>query len=434
MQSAVLLTFRFFWVFWVFWAAVYRWAAARAVAAHLGPEQEEHLAGTELARMLERLGATYVKFGQILSTRPDLIPPGVIAALSRLQDAVPPGPFSAIDETLSRELSATARARLVEIDETPIAAASVAQVHRGRLDTGEAVAVKVQRPEARTQIERDLILMGLGVRFLNLFPQLRPLSLPGALARFSKAMHDQLDFRLEAGNNRRFAASFAEIDGVEVPALHEDLCTAQVLTMELVEGVRATEPEKVGGHRTELARRGGEAVLKMVFEDGFVHADLHPGNILLTADGHFVLIDLGLVAEIPDDMLKPWCLTFMALAQRNGEELARLFYVYAPSVEDVDYYAFAGEIVEFFDGFYGKALGEVEVSVIVGGAMAVLRKHRVVIDPVYTVVNIAVLVAEGLGKQLDPSVDLVEMAFPYLVRAIACGPEGKPPLREIPEP
>jgi ubiquinone biosynthesis protein len=305
-------------------------------------------------------------------------------------------------------------------------------VHQGRLDTGERVAVKVQRREARAQIERDLVLMELGASILNRLPMLHPLSLPGMVERFSEAMHGQLDFRREAANNRRFAASFVSVPGVDVPELFEELCSARVLTMALVEGVRASEPEKVGGHRTELARRGAEAVLKMVFVDGFVHADLHPGNIMLTADGHFVMLDLGLVAEIPSDMVKPWCLTFMALAQRNGEELARLFYVYAPSAKGVDYVAFRDDIVAFFDGFYGKALGDVEVSAVVGGAMAVLRRHHVAIDPVYTVVNIAVLVAEGLGKQLDPSVDLVEMAFPYLVRAIAESPPGKPPLRDIP--
>jgi ubiquinone biosynthesis protein len=414
-------------------SSVYRWAAERAVAAELGSEDEDRLAGVALARMLERLGATYVKFGQILSTRPDLLPPGIIAGLSRLQDAVPPGPFSAVLSTLVEDLGPL-RERFVELEERPLAAASVAQVHRGVLSTGERVAVKVQRPEARNQIERDLVLLEIGAKLLHLLPTLRPLSLPGTVERFAAAMHGQLDFRLEAEHNRRFERSFADTEGVDVPLLFDELCTGRVLTMELVEGVRATDPERVGAHRTELARRGAEAVLKMVFVDGFVHADLHPGNILLTDDGRFVMLDLGLVAEIPAEMVKPWCLTFMALAQRNGEELARLFYVYAPTIAEVDYAAFSDEVVAFFDGFYGKALGEVEVSAIVGGAMAILRRHRVQIDPVYTVVNIAVLVAEGLGKQLDPSVDLVEMAFPYLVRAIAEAPPGKPPLREAPTP
>lgn len=431
MQRALVLTFRFFLIAWVMLDAVVDYLLQRMRAGELSRDEVEALRGVALARMLERLGATYVKFGQILSTRPDLLGPGYIAGLSRLQDEVPAEPFADVLGTLERELGAR-RARIVSLDEVPLAAASVAQVHRGRLDTGEEVAIKVQRATAEAHIERDLVLLAIFARLANHLPQVRPLSLPGAVARFSHAMHGQLDFRLEADNNRRFAENFADVEGVDVPLLHDDLCTKRVLTMALVRGVRATEPERVGHHRQELARRGAECVLKMVFEDGFVHADMHPGNIFLTDDGHVVLLDLGLVAEIPDDMRKPWCLTFMALAQRNGEELARLFYVYAPSVDDVDYEAFVADVVAFFDGFYGKSLGDVEVSGVVGGAMAILRRHRVQIDPVFTVVNLALLVSEGLGKQLDPDVDLVAMAFPYLMRALAFAPEGKPPLREIP--
>jgi ubiquinone biosynthesis protein len=431
MKRALRLTFRFLLIAWVMAAAVARYCIRRMRAGELSAEAVERLRGVELARMLERLGATYVKFGQILSTRPDLLGPGLIEGLSRLQDEVPAEPFAEVERTLAAELG-DKRARIVELDETPLAAASVAQVHRGRLDTGEEVAIKVQRATAEAQIERDLVLLALFARLVHGLPQVRPLSLPGAVSRFAHAMHGQLDFGLEAANNRRFAANFAGVEGVDVPALFEALSTKRVLTMALVRGVRATEPEKVGHHRKELARRGGECVLKMVFEDGFVHADMHPGNIFLTEEGHVVLLDLGLVAEIPDDMRKPWCLTFMALAQQNGEELARLFYVYAPDVSDVDYAAFERDVVSFFDGLYGKSLGEVEVSGVVGGAMAILRRHRVQIDPVFTVVNLALLVAEGLGKQLDPDIDLVGMAFPYLMRALAYAPDGKPPLREVP--
>jgi ubiquinone biosynthesis protein len=432
MLRALRLTFRFVLVVWVMLVAIGEYLILRMRAGELSPEAVERLRGVELARMFERLGATYVKFGQIMSTRPDLLGPGYIEGLSRLQDEVPADPFVEVEATLARELG-TLRARIVELDETPLAAASVAQVHRGRLDTGEAVAIKVQRAAAEAQIDRDLWLLSLFASIVHRLPQIRPLSLPGAVERFAHAMQGQVDFRLEAANNRRFAESFVDVEGVEVPALFDALCTKRVLTMALVDGVRATAPEQVGHHRAELAQLGAEAVLKMVFVDGFVHADMHPGNIFLTREGHVVLLDLGLVAEIPDGLRKPWCLTFMALAQRNGEELARLFYAYAPEVDRVvDYAAFERDVVDFFDGFYGKNLGDVEVSVVVGGAMAILRRHRVQVDPVFTVVNLALLVAEGLGKQLDPSLDLVSMSFPYLMRALAYAPEGKPPLREIP--
>jgi len=427
------LAFRFVLIAWVIGLAVARYVWRRLGAGRLDRAGRERLRGEVAAETLERLGATFVKFGQILSTRPDLLGPGYVNALARLQDRVPPAPFAEVEAVLAAELDPAARAGLAEIDPEPIAAASVAQVHRARTTGGEHIALKVQRADAEVQIERDLALMSLGARVLDLVPTVKLLSLPGAVERFAEAMHGQLDFRREADNNRRFARNFASVDGIGVPRLYEPLCTRRVLAMELVDGVRATEPEKVGGDRVRLARLGGEAILKMVFTDAFVHADLHPGNILLTRDDRVVLLDLGLVAEIPADVLRPWCETFMAIAQRDGRTVARLFYAYAPTVRTPDYPAYEREVVAFFAALYGKTIGEVEASVVIAGAMAILRRHRVQIDPVFTVVNIAMLVAEGLGKQLDPALDLVALAFPYLVRALADAPPGKPPLRAPPE-
>lgn len=409
----------------------YLWRRVRA--GRLGPEQLELLRGEALAQVLQKLGATFIKFGQILSTRPDLLGPGFIEPLARLQDAVPPAPFPAVRRVLDDEVGADRERELIaDIDETPVAAASVAQVHRARLRTGRVVALKVQRPDAQRQIERDLSILSFWARLLDRFEAVRMLSLPGAVERFGEALHGQLDFCREAENNRRFARSFAEVENVGVPALIDELCTRRVLCMEFIDGVKATEPEKVGGDRAKLARLGGEAVLKMIFTDGFVHADLHPGNIILTPDDRVVLIDLGMVSEIPSDLLRPWVETFVALSQQNGAECARLFYVYAPTVSGTDYQAFERDVVDYLGGLYDKKLGEVEVSRAVSGMMNILRRHRVQIDPSFTVVNIALLVAEGLGKQLDPSIDLVPLAMPYLSQAMLTAPPGRAPFREVP--
>jgi ubiquinone biosynthesis protein len=425
------------------------WALGSIPLRHLGREltaetppsrqDRERRWGELLARALESLGATFVKLGQILGSRPDLLPPAILAAMARLQDDVRPLPFEEVDGVL-REAWGAARDS-VEVSREPLAAASVAQVHAGVLAGGERVAIKIQRPEARAQIERDLVLLRLGARWLDAVPSLRLLSLPGAIERFGAALRDQLDFRKEAANNRRLAHNFRREKKVRVPALHDALCTDRVLTMELARGVKATAPEAVGlgldeqarrRARAELAARGGRAILKMVFEDGFVHADLHPGNILLGDDGTMTFLDLGMVAEIEPDLMRPWVDTFSALAARDGARAAALFYSYAPFAAVEDYDAYERDVEGYLGRIYGARLAEVEISVVVSGMMNVLRRHRVQVDPVFTVVNVALLVAEGLGKQLDPHVDLVLLAVPYLLAAQLTAGAGRAPNRPVP--
>ena len=397
------------------------------------PQEREEIRGEVLSELFVSLGATFIKFGQILSTRPDLIGPGYIKALSRLQDQVPSLPFDELEEVLDAELSRDARGQLTYVDPIPLAAASVAQVHRGMLVSGEEVALKIQRPGAAKQIWQDVLLMTVIADWLNRIPTLKMLSLPGAVERFGKAMKGQLDFRDEAANNRRFAQLFENTRDIGVPKLYPEMCTERVLVMEMIHGVRASEPEQVGGQRRKLARIGFDAVLKMVFNFGFVHADMHPGNILLTAEGRVILIDLGLVAEIPDEMKRPWVDTFVALSSADAKTAARLFYEYAPTVGPIDYPAYENDVRDHFKCFAGKNLGEVEATEVLGGMMNVLRKHRVQIDPVFTVVNIALLVSEGLGKQLDETLDFMTMAGPYLMEAVATAPPGRVPRRSAPE-
>ena len=430
---ALRLFVRFLHIAWVFWIAAIVYVGRRIAAGRLDRERLEGLRGRVIARAFEQLGATFIKFGQILSTRPDVLGPGYTTALARLQDGVPPASFASVRAVIAAELSEGARARLAFIEPVPVAAASVAQVHRARLDTGEDVALKVQRPDAEAQIERDLAILRVLARVVDRVPSMHLMSLPGSVERFAEALHGQLDFRKEAENNRRFAKNLAGIEGVGVPALFPELCSRRVLGMEFVEGAKATDTAGALGDKKKLARIGGQAILQMVFLDGFVHADLHPGNILLTKDDRVVLIDLGMVTEIPPELRRPWVETFIALAQKDGAQVARLFYEHAPTVGDTAYPDFEREVAEQLAKIMGKNLGEVEVGKAVSGMMNVLRRHRVQVDPTFTVVHIALLVAEGLGKQLDPDIDMVSMAVPYLMQAMESSPPGRPPNRVPPK-
>jgi ubiquinone biosynthesis protein len=202
--------------------------------------------------------------------------------------------------------------------------------------------------------------------------------------------------------------------------------------MHFITGVKANDCDAVGGDRRQLARLGADTILKMVFVDGFVHADLHPGNIIFTPDGGLVLIDLGMVAEIRPELMRPWLETFFALGRQNGAEVARLLYVHAPHVGKVDYKRYRDECVAWFERFAGKPIGEIETSVIISGVMNILRRHRVRVDPRFTTVHVSLLVAEGLGKQLDPTLDIISLALPVLFQSLARTPHGIAPKREAP--
>jgi len=417
---------RSFVIAWVFFAAFVRFVASSI--GKKGPDRDR-LRGEILARALERLGATFVKLGQILATRPDVVPEEIARALARLQDNVPPAPFEEVEAVIEEELSNEAREKIQSIDPTPVAAASVAQVHRGVLRDGTVVAFKVQRRAAKSQIERDLALMSIASRVVGVLPGMRWMSIPGAVDRFAEALHAQLDFRLEAQNNRRIAANFATDDRIRVPRLYDDLCSPRVLTMQFVEGIKPTD---VPSDRPALAQAGFRCIAQMVFVDGFVHADMHPGNVMFTREGEIFLIDLGLVAEIPDELRKPWVDTFIAVAACDGRTAARLFYEYSPEVRVRDYAKYEAEVVAHLDALGGRPLHELEVTEAVGGAMSILRRHRVQVDPTFTVVNLAMLVAEGVGKQLDPQFDVYTCAMPFLATAAMNSPPGKPPLRRAP--
>src|SRR5690554_2148650 len=243
MLNALLLAIRFLHIAWLVGIAGLRYAWRRMRLGSASIEEIDRLRGEVLASLLETLGATYLKFGQILSTRPDLLAPGIIEGLTRLQDKIKPAPKEEIFRLLKAELGEEKLARFKEISEEPIAAASVAQVHRGVLDDGSVVAIKIQRPDIEAKVERDLALLRLGARLTRLHPTLRLLNLTGSAERFAEAMKLQLDFESEARNNRRFAENIADLEGVCVPELYPELSTRRVLTMEFIDGVRATEPE-----------------------------------------------------------------------------------------------------------------------------------------------------------------------------------------------
>ncbi len=376
--------------------------------------------GRALVRLASTLGATFIKVGQIASTRADLLPAPLREELVTLQDRVPPFPFEHARETIERDFERPLDALFAAFDEQPVAAASVAQVHRARLlGSGEVVAVKVRRPDVLEKVRLDRsILLAVSRLLERLVPSLRLVSLEEAMRTFCGAVEEQIHLANEADHNRRFRENFADDPDVRFPALVPALCSDAVLTMEFVDGVREEDLAARGVDVHRVIEAGMRGVCRMIFRDGFVHADLHPGNLRFRPPHEIVLLDLGLVGRLEESDRRTTARLFYALASGDGKTVARLFYDNAPHRSTPDYAAYEAEIVALVDAVQRRGLANLEITVEIGRIFDTLRRHRIQARSHMTMVNLAMLTAEGLGKRLAPDLSLNEEALPYLADAL----------------
>ena len=311
-----------------------------------------------------------------------------------------------------------------EFAPVPLASASVSQVHKARLPGGRIIAVKVRRPDVIELCTFDLGVMRIGARLLNAIPSVSTLSPVATVEEFGRAVFAQLDFRIEARNNRRFRDNFRGQTNVVFPEVIDELSTERILAMSFVEGTKILA-NRTRSDPKKIARLGLQALLKMIFEDGFVHADLHPGNILITPDEKIALLDLGLVGELDDPHRRGFARFFAAWAQRDGDTMAHIMYDMSANARDAAgtggkgdpeaFERYRAAIIEFVGRYWGQRLGDVQVGKVLFDMLAILRRHRVRVNPTFTIVNIAIAVTEGIGKQLDPELDLMAEALPYFL-------------------
>lgn len=377
--------------------------------------------GVRLRRSLDDLGPTFVKFGQVLSTRSDIFPEGILSELQKLQDTASPMPAGRAQALIEAELGAPVDEIFSSFDPVPLGSASIGQVHRAVLRGGEVVAVKVQRPEAPRRVAGDLELMREFAAFVDRrFARRILVDVRGLVAEFEGVVRRELDYTAEAQNARRFAANFAG-SPVVIPAIYEEFSTSKVLTMEFVVGTRFRDIRPLlmaPSERRRVASMGADAIFKMAFEDGFFHGDPHPSNLLLTPDGDLALLDFGMVGFMSRGDIEALSRLFIAVIQRDAPAALRglegLGVRYATEVRG----ELVRELREFLNKYSGLSVGEVTLGQALSELISLARRYRMRVPPVFPLLTKALVTAEGLARSIDPTINVYEVARPYARRLL----------------
>ena len=377
--------------------------------------------GIRLRRTLDDLGPTFVKFGQLLSTRQDILPESVLSELQKLQDTVAPIPLAVAQGVIERELGAPVGELFASFDEVPLGSASIGQVYRAYLKDGKEVAVKVQRPEAWGRVEADLALMRDLAALLNArFGERLFIDVSELVAEFEGVVRRELDYEAEAQNARRFGHNFAGTQ-VKIPEVYRELSTGRVLTMEFIEGTRFHEVRPLlmaPGERRRVAAMGAEAIFKMAFDDGFFHGDPHPGNLILTPEGNLALLDFGMVGFMSRGDVEALSRLFIATIRRDADAALRglegLGVRYATEVRD----DLVQELREFLHKYSGLTVGEFSLGQALSELISLARRYRVSMPPVFPLLTKSLVTAEALARSIDPTINVYELARPYAQRLL----------------
>ena len=406
------------------------WSKAEEFA-HLPPP-------ARVRRALEEMGPTFVKLGQVLATRVDLFEPEWIAEFGKLQDSAPASPSAGILQQLTEDLGAPPQEVFAAFDLEPLAAASIAQVHRARLEDGSEVVVKVRRPGIRPIVEADLRwLMRLAELVETQSPELRSFHPQEVVRQFAQSLQRELDFAGECRNAERIAQNFAgyadpgfpvsrpggEAGALEqppaiivIPRVYWQWTGERVCVQEFIDGISGRNLQAIdaaGLDRNILARRGARAVLKMIVEDGFFHADPHPGNVFYLPGNRMAFIDFGMVGRLTEERRDQLTRVLLGLVNREPQRVADVMVDWAGDAA-VDEESLVLEIQTFVDQYHGVALKRLRLGAMLSDLVAILRQHHLALPPDLALLVKAFITLEGMGRELDPDFDMAGEAMPLL--------------------
>lgn len=371
---------------------------------------------------LQELGPTFVKLGQVLATRVDLLPPRWIEELSALQNEVPPVEFALIRPQLEEDLGADPDAVFAELERVPMAAASLAQAHRARLPDGTPVVLKVRRPGIRDVVEADLrLLRHLATIVERQMPEMRRYHPADMLRQFAASLRRELDFAAECRNAERIARNFAGRGDIVIPRVYWAWTCERLNVQQYLEGIpgrNLAAVDAAGLDRAQLARTGAGLVLKMVLEDGFFHADPHPGNVFYLPDGAIGVIDFGMVGHVSEPRRFQIVRLLHGLVDQDAAAVAEVLVDWTGDDPDIDEARLQEAVERFVDQYRGVPLRDLRMGAMLGDVASILREHGLTLPPDLALMIKTFLTLEGMGRRLDPDFDMASEARPFLERAL----------------
>ena len=381
---------------------------------------ESHTRAERVRMAVEELGPTFIKMGQILSTRPDLLPVEFIMELPKLQDDVPPFPFHEVKMIVEKELKKPLENIFSYFDKEPLAAASIGQVHKATTMEGDDVVVKVQRPGIQRTIEVDLEIMLHLATLMEKHLEGWDIQQPTRIVdEFAITLEKELDYTLEAAYMERFAREFEKDPYVYIPKLYRSATTSRILTMEHIKGIKSSDIKQLdsgGFDRCKIAQRGFKLIMKQVFVNGFFHADPHPGNIFILPEDVICLIDFGMVGRIDLKTRENFADLILSIVHIDEAKATDLLLKLTVSHEDPDYKAIEREVAEFMDQHCYRPLKEIDLGKLLHQLLEVSTRHRLSIPPDLFLMVKALSTVEGLGRLLDPDFDVIKHAAPFVRR------------------
>jgi ubiquinone biosynthesis protein len=410
----------------------------RIITFKTPPSLEHRLSAPERLRlMFEELGPTFIKLGQVLACRPDMLPIEYSRELTKLTDAVAPFPSSRAKEIIEQDLHGPVARIFAAFDDIPVAAASIAQVHRATLLDGTEVMVKVQRPDIDAIIDRDISIMrGIADLIESRVPELAPYNVPGIVDEFAHTIKKELDFYIEAANAAQLKNNFDKSDVLYIPRIFTELSTKRVLVLERIEGIRINDFQRLdeaGFDRRDIALKGAAAFFKMVLRDGLFHADPHSGNIFVLPDGRLGLVDFGIMGRVTEENMELFANIFVALAEHNYDALVRQYLSLGfVSEESMNIEKFEREmkedLAELLEPYYGMQVKQIDFGAYIDRVTHILLRHKLRQPSNLYLMDKALITLEGLLKQLDPSFNYFEAAQPYVAELVR---RRRNPLRAV---